>query len=93
MIDDLDLERLDVHTLKQFEKLEQLNRKYPSKLSEEDRKMLELEDEQVDLLDQETLLKVIGAETESPSEFTEALLSRKQEPVFDDNLSIAEVIK
>lgn len=76
MIDDLDLERLDVHTLKQLEKLEQLNRKYPSKLSEEDRKMLELEDEQVDLLDQETLLKVIGAETESPSEFTEALLSR-----------------
>ena len=61
MIDDLDLERLDVHTLKQLEKLEQLNRKYPSKLSEEDRKMLELEDEQVDLLDQETLLKVIGA--------------------------------
>ena len=45
MIDDLDLERLDVHTLKQLEKLEQLNRKYPSKLSEEDRKMLELEDD------------------------------------------------
>lgn len=56
-----------------------MNRKDLSKLSKEDREMLEQEDEKVDLLDQEEL-KIIGAEIESTSEFTdkftEALMSR-----------------
>lgn len=90
-IDDHDLEKLDIHTLKKIQKLDQMNRKDISKLSKEERQMVEAEDEKVDLLDQEEL-KIIGFEpTEIPSELTEALFNRLQQP--DDNLSIADVIK